>query len=216
MVAEGDVLREIHILTSSSRPAKQIVRDVETALRAQFGRAIDHRVVSVAYRRDGRPAVQGPVAEPVRRARSASDGARMRFAGVNLFVSGARTQAQVELTWKGLTRMGSASGWSTRQAAARLVAAATLQAVQHFLEEEVPLGVHEVEFVRLGRYRAAVISLILLDERRERLLTGTCAVDGDPQRAVVLATLAALNRLIGGLKSKEPIEYVLRPASAES
>ena len=31
--------------------------------------------------------------------------------------------------------------------------------------------------------------------------------------AIVLATLSSLNRVIGGLKTKEPIEYVLRPAS---
>src|SRR5262245_10332475 len=48
---EDDDIREIHVLTSSSRPAKQIVRDVQTLLLTRFNRAIDHRVVSVAYAR---------------------------------------------------------------------------------------------------------------------------------------------------------------------
>src|SRR5262245_28320543 len=46
---QGDDIREIHIVTSSSRPAKQIVRDVQTLLLARFHRVIDHRVVSVAF-----------------------------------------------------------------------------------------------------------------------------------------------------------------------
>src|SRR5882672_10425659 len=46
---QGDEIREIHIVTSSTRPAKQIVRDVQTLLLARFHRVIDHRVVSVAF-----------------------------------------------------------------------------------------------------------------------------------------------------------------------
>jgi hypothetical protein len=38
-------------------------------------------------------------------------------------------------------------------------------------------------------------------------------VQRDLQRSVVLATLSALNRLVGGLRVKQPTEYVLRPAS---
>src|SRR5262252_8272555 len=46
---EDDEVREVHIITSSSRPAKQIVRDVVGLLQARFQRAIDFRVVSVVY-----------------------------------------------------------------------------------------------------------------------------------------------------------------------
>ena len=46
---DGDEVREIHVLTDSMRPAKQIVRDVQTMLLTRFNRTIDHRVVSVAF-----------------------------------------------------------------------------------------------------------------------------------------------------------------------
>src|SRR5262245_58577348 len=53
----GDDIREIHIVTSSTRPARLIVRDVQTLLLTRFHRAIDHRVVSVAFTDAGsRPA----------------------------------------------------------------------------------------------------------------------------------------------------------------
>ena len=139
---------------------------------------------------------------------------RMRFGGVNLFVSGSRTQAQVELRWRGLPRLGSASGWSTRASAHRLIAQATLAAVQEFLEQELAIAVQDVTFLRLGKSRAVVVSLSLLIERREQLLVGSCVVEQDLQQAVVCATLAALNRLVATLRPKQPTEYVLRPTSA--
>jgi len=238
---EADEVREIHVLTRSKRPAKQIVRDVQTVLLARFGKSIDYRVVSVAFTRGDSvaadapgadlpaPAAAAPIASapvsalapaPARERRMAlepefeSAGTeRMRFGSVNLFVSGPRTQAQVELRWKGLARMGGASGWSTRDGAHRLVAQATLAAVQEFLEGEVAFGQPEVEFVRMGRRRMALVALSLLAHRQEKILVGSCAVEQDVQQAVVLATLAALNRIMGGLPTRVPTEYVLRPTS---
>src|SRR5262245_28568921 len=40
VVTEGDEIREIHIVTSSDRPGKQLVRDIETAIQTRFNRAI--------------------------------------------------------------------------------------------------------------------------------------------------------------------------------
>ena len=124
-----------------------------------------------------------------------------------------RIQAQVELRWKGVPRMGTASGWSTREGAHRLIATATVNAVQEFLDEEIALGVAEVGIVPLGRHSAAVVGLTLLAHRHEKMLVGSCTVDEDAQQAGVLATLSALNRVVGGMRTKEPVEYVLRPAS---
>jgi len=225
---EGDEIREVHVITCSRRPAKQIVRDVQTVLLTRFNRSIDYRVVSVAFTRGeaaaaavaAEPAPTAPAAEPARAARPSSEpefesaGAeRVRFGSVNLFVSGPRTQAQVELRWKGLARMGGASGWSTRDGAHRLIAQATVAAVQEFLDGEVAFGLPDVEFVRMGRRRMALVALSLLAHRQEKVLVGSCAVEQDVQQAVVLATLAALNRIVGGLPTRVPTEYVLRPAS---
>ncbi|MFI5370049.1 MAG: hypothetical protein ACHQ52_00730 [Candidatus Eisenbacteria bacterium] len=285
ILADGESIREIHVLSTSNRPAKQIVRDVQSVLVTRFSREIDYRVVSVAYcepgsvtrspalertasstpeparsvpppttppepvaraatppervsrETGGQPALRvapplmaparSPLPPPATAARApavtrtpvAADRPetgrddRIRFVGVNLFVSGARTQAQVELRWKGLPRMGSASGWSTRAGAARMVASAAVAAVQEFLADEMALGVQDVRIVRLGRRRAVVVSLAMLGHRSEKWLTGSCVIEQDLQQAVVLATLSALNRLVGGLPARDPTEYVLRPTS---
>jgi hypothetical protein len=213
-MAEGQELREIHVLTSSERPPKNLVRDIQTALRAGLGIDIDHRVVSIARAEPGGGAsrvVPRPVPEDAPEPAPEARGDRIRFESVNLFVSGARTQAQVELRWRGLPRIGSASGWSTRDESHVLVATATAAAVQEFLADPVALRVAGVEFVDIARTRLAVVSMALLAHRQEKLLTGSCAIEQDTPQAVVLASLGALNRIVSGLRVKEPTEYVLRP-----
>jgi hypothetical protein len=221
---EGDGVREIHVVTSSRRPAKQIVRDIQTVLVTRFDRTIDHRVVSVAFTDSTPEPALIPRAAPAPAPAielhtnpepSEPPDDRVRFGSVNLFVSGARAQAQVELRWKGVPRTGSASGWSSRDGALRLIATATLLAVQEFVDEEIGLGLAEVELVRMGRQEVAVVGLTLLAHRQEKLLVGSCTVEQDAQQAVALATLAGLNRVLGGLRTKEPTEYVLRPSSAQ-
>lgn len=154
-----------------------------------------------------------PSTRPADRADSRSAQGRIRFVSVNVYVSGPRVQAQVELRWKGLSRMGSASGWASRDSAHRLVAAATLSSVQEFLDESWAMSLQTIEFVKMGREEVVVAGLSLITHRHEKLLAGCCPVEQDAHQAVVLATLGAVNRVVGGLPTREPTEYVLRPAS---
>jgi hypothetical protein len=230
--ADGTVIREIHVVTSSERRPNLLVRDIQTLLLTRFQVSIDRRVVSVVHVAPGEPAPAAAIAAlavaPAPRPRrampepapAAADPEpetpleeRIRFGSVNLYVAGSRAQAQVELRWKGVPRMGSASGWSTRDGAHRLIATATLNSIQEFLDDDVALGVADVEFVQMGRRQVVVVGLTLLAHRQEKLLVGSCTVEQDVQQAVVLATLTALNRVVGGLRTKEPTEYILRPAS---
>ena len=234
--AEGDELTEIHVVSSSRRSPKQIVRDVQAVLRTDLGLAIDHRIVSVALARAGAvpapaaaansddPRASAPASAPSRAPHAAayamadSDATadtddRIRYENVNLIINGQRAQAQVELRWKGLPRIGNASGYSPRDDAHRLVAQATTLAVQEFLADPVALNVRDVTFVELTGRKVAVVVLSLLAHRHEKVLTGSCTVEQDTPQAIVLATLAALNRIVAGMRAKEPTEYLLRVES---
>src|SRR5213079_2381920 len=46
---------EIHVLTTSDQQAKQVVRNIESALLAQLGLKIDHRKISIAQTADVKP-----------------------------------------------------------------------------------------------------------------------------------------------------------------
>ena len=215
ILVEGGEIREVHVISGSRKPAKLIVKDVVGLIWTRFNRRIDHRIVGVVRVRA--QSNGNPQAEPAPRIEApapvAEDATRIRFGSVNLYMDGARAQAQVELRWKGVLRMGSASGWCSREGASRLVAAATLAALQEFLDDDVALGVEGVDVLRMGGHEVAIVGLALLTHRQEKILTGCCTVGRDLPQAVVLATLSALNRVVGGLRTKEPIEYILRPAS---
>lgn len=234
--AEADELVEIHVVSSSNRSPKQIVRDIQAVLRTDLALAIDHRIVSVALAKPNgvaplaavahaTPVAPAPVpaASPAPSAPPAPEPApaavepppslrddRILFENVNLIVHGQRSQAQVELRWKGMPRVGNASGWSTRDDSHRLVAQATTLAVQEFLADPIALHVRDVTFVDLTGRRVAIVILSLLAHRHEKVLTGCCTIESDTPQAVVLATLSALNRVVAGMKAKEPTEYVLR------
>ena len=235
--AAADELTEIHVVSSSRRSPKQIVRDVQAVLRTDLGMPIDHRIVSVALARptsatasETEEDVTAPAAAPVLRAAAQRVSApafgdepesdpttaaddRIRYENVNLIVNGPRAQAQVELRWKGLPRVGNASGFSARDDANRLVAQATTLAVQEFLADPVALSVRDVNFLDVSGRRVVIVILSLLAHRHEKVLTGSCTVEQDTPQAVVLATLAALNRIVAGMRAKEPTEYVLRAES---
>jgi hypothetical protein len=155
---------------------------------------------------------QGADREPPQ-APSRDAGMRVRFVSANLFVSGLKTTAQVELAWQGMTRLGSATGASARDNAHRLLSAATLNALLPYLGDDVTLAPHEVEFVQLGRQEVVVVTVKLLGQRSEKTLVGSCTVEQDVAQSVVYSTLAAVNRVLGGLRSREPVEYELRPTS---
>jgi hypothetical protein len=138
---------------------------------------------------------------------------RVHFVNANLFVSGLRTQAEVELSWQGTTRVGNATGASARDNAFRLLSSATLSALVPFLGPDVTFAPHDVQFVRLGRQKAVVVAVKLLAQRSEKTLVGSCTVEQDVAQSVVFATLAAVNRVLGGLKTVEEVEYELRPTS---
>jgi hypothetical protein len=209
---EGDEVREIHVLTTSTRPAKQIVRDVQTLLLTRFHRTIDHRVVSVAFAQPGAEPKAAPQSRPDPQLLADP---RIRFVSANLYVSGPRAQAQVELRWRGTPRMGSVSGWSTRNGGQRLIAAATIAAVQEYLDQDAALSLEGLEIVRLGRREVVVVALELLAHREQKSLIGCCTVEQDPPQAIVLATLNALNRIVGSFNppSHEMNGNELRPTS---
>jgi hypothetical protein len=246
ITTDGEQIKEIHIVAVSARQPKQIVRDVETALKAFLRRPIDHRVISVALQTPepapeaaSDPAKSAAEAEtPGKRAHPAHEPApaphaapgpgpvprppagnghaghgRVRFGNANLFVSGLRTQAQVELAWQGVTRLGNASGASARDNAYRLLSSATLNALLTYLGEDMTLAPHEVEIIRMGQQEVVVVTVKLLVQRSEKTLVGSCTVEQDVAQSVVYATLAAVNRVLGGLRSREPVEYELRPTS---
>ncbi|MDO8585863.1 MAG: hypothetical protein Q7T82_02380 [Armatimonadota bacterium] len=172
-------IEEIHVLTESSRPPKQIVRDIESALMAKLGVQIDHKKISIAQ-------VQGNQ-KPERR--------RLRFSDVAISVNGNRADATVHLSNDGTVYTGTSDGHSSAHSQLRLIATATLRAVENSGAADGTMVVEDLSAgtVLAGKTIVVVVTNMITD-RGEDLLSGSCVVKQDLWKAVVNATLDAVNR----------------------
>ena len=206
----GGVVEEIHLLTEGDVPAKQSVRNVESALLAHFGLKIDHRKVSVAQTSDelgaavrafegfGGRAAEAPVAE--------GRGAEGRFLFVTHRVdteSGHRVRIGVTVEWGGEQYEGEAIGAALTRARLETTAAATLAAIGKAIvaligEGEVALSVDGVKTVDAFDAEFVLVAIHAIHGRSITALAGAAAVEDTVDRAVILGTLQAADRWVRG------------------
>ncbi len=223
---DNGTILEIHAVASPGRSPKQIARDIETMLVAKLGIQIDHRKISIAQVEEGEEAPEAEEAEAPRsgveieEALAAREGVylwpgerRARFIGVSVAQSQLKAEARVELALNGLDTIASAEGVDSPDSVLRIVAEATLKAVQQFLEGEYAFSVNAVEEVTVGGRLTVVANICLLSDGEDRDLMGACTSNRDPIRAAALATLDAVNRFLRRCRPKEPTEYEVGPAS---
>ena len=188
----------VHIVSRTKRAAKQIVRDVESVLFANFGIRVDHRKISIA--RVG--------AEP---AKKRGTGVRPRFVGLSISSRGSHGTCQVTLERDGLEVTGEAQGVVTGPGRLRLVASATFQAIEKLVDEEVTFDVVDVMSLRAGDRGTVVVLASFLSQRDAKSLAGCVQFSDNEQQAAVLAALDACNRIVEVSPQVEHTEYEISP-----
>lgn len=182
-------IEEVHVLATRDRNPKQIVRDVESCLAAQWTIAVDHKKISVAQVSD-ETTVLKTVRLQIRGYRTISD------------VKRARTQIEVSLAnpAESVLFLGRAEGISTPSHLNRLVAMAAADALNRTLVDGFCLSLGPVVDIEEGRHRAVlVIMRLTTPTQREDILTGSAPVEGDKALATIRACLACVNRKLGKL-----------------
>jgi len=188
----GMEIDEIHIVASHDKSPKHLVRDVESILLNNHNLRIDHKKVSIAQLKDMEDAEA--VAESAASGRAAE---RIRFVSAKSNTYGLRWEVSVELERAGIPAAATANGAGSRQNKARLVAEATAEALNNFLDDNQAVAVEEVIQTNVGnRHKAVVCVLSLLTDRSEKVLVGSSLLQDDLPKAVVQATLDAVNRAI--------------------
>lgn len=215
---DEDAVAEINILAEGHRPPKQIVRDVRSALRAEYQVDVDYRKISVAQRRDPERDAQSEggatiLSLPAAQVDEEPTAARLSFEGVTVDVDQALCRVRVELSLGDREAVGEASGPNAPQQLLRLAAEAALAAIGKFLAPQASLVLAEVREVTLAGQPLVLVGVSFFKDRTGKVLTGTALVDHSLQQAVVCATLSALNRILGRLRFREPVEYRIRPTS---
>jgi hypothetical protein len=193
IVTTGDATpTEVHVLASPGKPAKQIVRDVQSLAMASFDVDLDHRIVSVVQIGDSslaEPAV--PPDDPVHG--EDVQAGRPVISSVSMLTAQHEATASVSIRIGDDRFEGVARGSSALSGRSRLVAVATINALDELLG--LPCEVESAQVVTAGAHQAALVVLSLTVPRvGQQVLSGSAVVRADPTDAIARAVLAALNR----------------------
>ncbi|MHB0885337.1 MAG: hypothetical protein ACYC6V_02405 [Bacillota bacterium] len=183
-------IEEIHVLAGSGRSPKQIVRDVESAFMTQFGLAVDHKKISIAQVQD-----QG-------QAEVSLEQARVKLGAVSFSTTGPRADCHVQLELSGDVYEGGASGANSATGRLRLVATATVAAVEQYFKSTPMFSVDDIVSFSVAGRRVVNVVLTMMTSIGEESFVGSSLVKDDEREAVARATLDAINRKLAMLVRK--------------
>ena len=184
IVHDRDRISEVHVLASPAKPAKKVVRDVQSLAMARFGVGIDRRAVSVVQL--GEEKRTGEADRPV-------------ITSIKEYPEGPSTTVTVTLTWNSEQFSGSANGPAAASARLRIIGEATLRALEEVLGGGPPLALDAVASTSVGARPVIVAQVVSMKGVEEEVAVGSALIRGDEAEAVVRAVLDALNRRIPAL-----------------
>lgn len=187
--SQGEI-EEIHILAGPGRNPKQVVRDIESVLEAQFNVHVDHKKISVAQ-----------VGEDDEGINSAPEIVRPKLIGVTLRTVSAMAEATVELEAGSQILQGNAYGPASSHNKLRLFVDATLQALSILTLEGCMFVTEDVGIFSLAKHKVVQVAITLVTASGEQSLVGCAQVRNDDREAVVKATLDAVNRKLKFLQN---------------
>lgn len=178
---QAGLVEEIHIITRSNRNPKQISRDIQSLLISRFGLEVDHKKISIA---------QLESYDDMR------DEARLRIKSIEYCVNDMKISVKVILERDDTMYEGTASGPYTSSNILKLIAVATLKAVQASIGFSDIFELEAVTAMDLSGKKIIVCLVNCIYGNNEKTLCGSAIVDADKKEAAVKATLDAINRLL--------------------
>ena len=179
--AENGMPCEIHVLAGPEKSSKSLVRDIQSALTAQFGVQVDHRIISVAQLSEGL-APRGDF--------------RLAHTGLEIKSAGGRVSASVTLARGCDTYTGHGESANTPFARRRCVSEAALAAVNRAAGETC-FELASVDAVTLAGQGIVVAQVYSL--RDGQRLLGSAFLNEDTDNAAVHSVLSAVNRRLSVL-----------------
>jgi hypothetical protein len=190
---------EVHVLAVPGKRPKQLVRDIQSVALASFGLEIDRRIVSVVQLGgDGDEQRPAEEADTTDERLELPETFRPRILSINVELAGLRALVRVTLAFDedDDKRIGYADGSVAAASRHRLIAAATLDAIQQFVPAAECLDLDSAQIVRVGAHDVALVALVLVAPTAEQIVSGSAIVrhPQDAADAVVRAVLDATNR----------------------
>src|SRR3954471_12591189 len=140
---------EVHVLATTGKAAKQIVRDIQSLAMARYGLDLDHRIVSVVqFDEPEDHNTDGEISPP-----------RPVVSSITFRTTGDVAETTITVTLAGTTFEGTAAGSASVSTRPRLVAQATLEALRELLG--TPAALDHAAVVQVGGRSVAVCVLTL-------------------------------------------------------
>lgn len=184
---------EVHVLSSTAKHPKQVVRDIQSVAKVKFDMELDHRVISVVQLGNEQlpDVTNGGNVAPA----AAIEDDRITVARVGTARNGLRCTATVGLARAGEEQLGEAEGTVASGNIRLLVAKATLDALCGLDARAERLDVEAVGVQNLASRSFATASIVLLNPPYEEVLLGSAPVRAAGEEdAVARAVLDATNR----------------------
>ena len=182
---------EIHILANAGQNAKQVVRNVESALLAHLGLKIDHRKISVAATAEVKP-LQALDLGAVRD-RAGQRVVLFEELAMATVPHARRLTATVTLAAEGRTETVTEEGPDTQRNRMETAARAAVVALGRLFDAQ-SLALEGAQAIELFDRSLALVGVLVSGARDSRLLVGTAEVRESVEHAAVYAVLDATNR----------------------
>lgn len=178
---DKETILEVHVLANKRRHAKQISKDVQSLLAAQFDVLIDHRLISVAQ-------VDSDDLQEVL--------PRIIYKSVDVSKEGSMMTATVCFTHQDQVFDGKHSGVITQRGDFRVVAEATIDGMRRHLKPDEHLVLEGFKVHDIADIKLANTIMTFVKGKRETTLVGTSLIQDNLYDAYVKSVLDALNRVM--------------------
>jgi len=180
IIHQDNDIQEMHILANTLRAPKQIVRDIESILLTTFDYRVDRKVISIAQ-------IETEDNDPIK---------RIKFGGISLEVQANILECSVKLMYEEQEFFVTQVGIKTTANRKKIVAKATIDAVEKILGQTFIFDVQDV--ISTTNREVTFISVLvnMVINETEETMVGSAIVKNDINEAIAKATLAAINRRV--------------------
>lgn len=180
-VKENGEIKEIHIVSNGTRSPKQISRDIQSVLIAAYDVNVDYKKISIA---------ELPGEDLGKR----ED--RLKIDMIAFEDNGKKATVKVSLSDDCQSYETTLTGINTNRNIDRMLVKAVLNCVEDAQGTEDRFILEDVRSINLSSDGVVVVILVYIVGEVEKYLCGSSLIENDHKKAIVKATLDALNRSI--------------------
>ena len=182
-VINDEKIVELHLLTDKTRNAKQISRDIQSALASELDIEIDHKVISIAQ---------------IEFNDDTFNNKRVKIKSISKIVESNELICEVKLKLEDEVVIGTSRHKNVSSKKDYSFVSATINALEKLYKFDDMIFLEGIEVIESHTYSVVVVLVSTIFEQEE-VMSGSSIVEDDRDLALVKATLDAVNRRLNML-----------------